>query len=329
LQVEHRQWVCENPSENHLAVGYQIQPFDAPNLITIPYLVEASTQYDRIVDFQNFNLGLPAEDKDNGLTLEDIERCKVNLLTSPFTTHVLGGDMGLLCRVVIGNYLQTGEFLVVHKEQIPIGKFKVRYRELCAQFRCTAKVLDAQPYVETVMSLQEEDPNLYGAVFVRKEKLEVYDISTREENEEAGKTALRQVSINRNKALDLLMDDIRYQDATGINKPMIRVNASETEGAGGVPWKVFTDQLTDMKRMKKLTDSNDFENVWVKSDAKNDHFHFGLLYAWVAAKLRATVVGGIEPGMMGVSTFKHKTKEDSTVFGGAQAGRRGTGLRRD
>lgn len=326
LQIEHREWVCENPSEKFLAVGYQIQPFDAPNLISIPYLIECSTQYDRIVDFQNFNLGLPAEDKDNGLTKEDIERTRVNLVNSPFTTHVLGADMGLTCRLMIGNYLPTGELLVVHKEQIPIGKFKERYRQLCTQFRVTAKVLDVQPYVETVMSLQEEDPNLYGAIFVRKEKLELYDTATREENEEQGKTGIRQVSINRNKALDLLMEDIRHQDTAGVNKPLILINGAEGESAGGTPWKVIIDQLTDMKRMKKLTDTNDFENVWVKSDAKNDHFHFALLYTWIAAKLRGTVVGAFDSSMIGVSTFKHTPKGEETLFGGVTPPR-GTGMR--
>lgn len=318
LQPEHREWVCENPGENFLAVGYQIQPFDAPNLISVPYLIEASTQYDRIVDFQNFNLGLPAEDRENGLTPQDIERCGVTMLSSPFSTHVLGADMGLLCRVMIGNYTNEGEFLVVHYEEVPIGKFKVRYRELCAQFRCTIKVLDSQPYVETVMGLQEEDPNLFGAIFVKKNSLEIYSTVTREENEEAGKMALRQVQVDRNKALDLLMDDIRNEA-----KPLIRIKKSE-----GWDDRVVR-QLTDMKRTRKLTEDSEFINVWTKSDEKNDHYHFALLYAWLAAKLRATAVGTFDSSMIGVSSFKVRPDVHSrTGFGGIEIAKRGTGMRR-
>lgn len=305
LQPKHREWVCENPTENYLAVGYQVQPFDAPNLISVPYLVEASTQYDRRVDFDNFNLGKPAEDKDNGLTADDIERCGVTLVQSPFTTHVMGGDMGLLCRVFIGNVTNEGQFLVVHKEEIPIGKFRARYRELCAQYRVTVKVLDSQPYVETVMSLQEEDPNLYGAFFVKKNNLELYAAHTREENEEEGRTAMRTVNIDRNKVLDLIMDDIRHEGG-----PLILIKKDDE-------WKKVVQQLTDMKRVKKLTDDNDFVNVWVKSDDKNDHFHFALVYAWIAAKLRGTAVGSFEASLMGVHKFKQKADpNDKTRFGG-------------
>jgi hypothetical protein len=305
LQPEHREWVCENPDQNFLAVGYQIQPFDAPNLIKLHDLIEASTQYDRLVDFQNFNLGIPAEDKDNGLTSADLERAGVTLISSPFSTHVLGADMGLICRVTIGNVTQEGELLAVHYEEVPIGNFKKRYRELCAEYRVTVKVLDSQPYVETVMSLQDEDANLYGAFFVRKEKLELYDTSTREENIEAGKTALRQVNINRNKALDMLMDDIRHEA-----RPLVLIKK-------GPLWDKLVSQCIDMKRVKKLTDDNEFVNVWVKSDDKNDHFHFSLLYLWIAAKLRGTAVGGFESAMMGVSKFKlQPDPQDKTRFGG-------------
>jgi hypothetical protein len=315
LGPAHREWICENPGDNYVAVGYQVQPFDAPSLITLPFLVDASTQYERRVDFDNFNLGKPAEDKDNGLTKDDLERCGVQLLTSPFSTHVLGGDMGLLCRLFIGNITDSGELLLVHVEQVPIQNFKKRYRELCAQYRCTVKVLDSQPYVETVMSLQEEDANLYGAFYVKKEKLELWDTSTREENLEQGKLAMRQVQINKNKALDMLMDDIRNEE-----RPMILIKKTED-------WQKVVDQCTDMKRVKKLTDDNEFINVWVKSDAKNDHFHNALLYTWVAAKLRGMAVGAFEAAMMGVSTFKQRPDaNERTAFGGVQL-HRGTGLR--
>jgi hypothetical protein len=305
LSPAWREWVCENPSESFVAVGYQVQPFDAPALIPIHKLVYSSTQYDRRVDFDNFNLGRPAADKDNGLTKDDLDKCGIQLLTSPFSTHVIGCDMGLRCRLFVANITERGELLIVHVEQIPIQKFKQRYRELCAQYRVTIKVLDSQPYVETVMSLQDEDPNLYGAFYVRRENLELYRTATREENEEQGKTAMRTVYINKNAALDVLMDDIRAEGG-----PRVLIRKDEN-------WEDVKTQCTDMKRVKKLTDDNEFINVWVKSDDKNDHFHNALLYTWVAAKLRATAVGTFEAALMGVSKFKVAPEEAAkTRFGG-------------
>ena len=305
LMPEYREWVVENPNEGFVAAGYQVQPFDAPTLITVPDLVKTSAQYERKADFDNFSLGKPAADTDSGLTKEDMERCAVQLLTSPFSTHVMGGDMGLKCRVFIANVTERGELLIVHAEQIPIQKFKVRYRELCAQYRVTVKVLDTQPYVETIASLQEEDPNLYGAFYVRRENLELYRTSTREENEEQGKLAIRQVQINKNAALDVLMDDIRAEGG-----PRILIKKDEN-------WEDIKAQCTDMKRTRKLTDDNEFINVWVKSEDKNDHYHNAMLYTWVAAKLRATAVGTFEAALMGVSRFKLKPDAQArTRFGG-------------
>jgi hypothetical protein len=289
LLPAHREWVCENIDDKYLATGYQVQPFDAPNIISTPYLVECSTQYKRLTDFVNFGLGKPDEDAESGLQPADLDAAGIQMDRSPFTTHVIGADQGILCRIMIAGMAEDGTMVVVHTEQVPVQHFKKRYRELCVEYRITAKVVDSQPYVETVMALQEDDPNLYGAFFVRREKLELYATHTREENEAEGKTAMRDVQINRNKALDLLMDDIR----TG----GVKIRKDDN-------WSDVKAQCTDMKRVKMLNSENEFVFNWVKSSKKNEHFHMALLYCWIAMKLRGTTVGGFGRGMPGVSTFK-------------------------
>src|SRR5690606_21935143 len=74
LQVEHRAWVCENPTASFVAEGFQVAPFDAPNMITVPYLVRTSTKYKRRADFDNFNLGLPSEDAESSVLKSDVDR---------------------------------------------------------------------------------------------------------------------------------------------------------------------------------------------------------------------------------------------------------------
>lgn len=294
LQPEFREWVCENPTENHLAVGYQVQPFDAPNMISAAYLVESSVQYDRRIDFDNFNLGKPAEDSESGLSEQDLDAVGIQMLKSPFMTHVLGADMGITCRVCIGGVTPQGETIVVHTEEVNVGNFKKRYFELCAEYRVTSKVLDSQPYVETVMSLQEQDAGLFGAFYVRKEKLELYEVSSREENIAAGKTAMRQVQINRNKAFDLLMDGVKSKTF------LIRKDAN---------WDKVKEQCTDMRRTKVLTPDGEFTVVWVKSPDKNDHFHNAMLYMWIASLVRGVDVVTLGMGMSGVSKFKMMSEE--------------------
>lgn len=312
LQPEYREWVCENPDENYTTTGYQVQPFDAPNLISIPYLVESSTKYARRTDFDNFALGRPAEDADSGLQGSDLDAAAIEMDKSPFVTHVIGADQGIMCRVMVAGVTQEGVMIVVHTEQVPVQNFRRRYRELCQEYRVISKVVDSQPYVETVMALQEEDPNLYGAFFVRRDKLELFATHTREENIEEGKTAMRDVQINRNKALDMVMEDVRGG--------MIKIRRDKN-------WEDVKAQCTDMKRIKMLNSESEFVFNWVKSAKKNEHFHMALLYCYIAKLLRGTAqAGGGGSSIFGVSKFKLADKVQRVP--GEKAPDKGTGLQR-
>lgn len=302
LQPENREWVVENSLEKHLAAGYQVQPFDAPNIIEIPYLVRASTSYARWADFVNFNLGLPAEDADSGLTPDDVDRMLVEMESSPLTTHVIGSDMGLICRLFVAGVTTEGQMIIVHTEQIPIGDFRRRYPELARQYRVTAKVLDAQPYVETLLHLQETDRNLFAAYFVTRKGLNVYDTTSREENEKEGKTALRQVSVNKHAALDVLLEGIRSGN----------ILIKKTPDAPDIK-----AQLIASKRAQKVTEDGKI-SLWMKPSNGDDHFHYALLYTWLAAQIRGAVIRGAGVPPL-VTSFKVKQP--------APAPARGTGMR--
>ena len=293
LLPEHREWVCENPDAPYIAAGYKVSPFDAPTIVTPAYLVGASTSYATRAKFDQFNLGQASEDAESGLTREDMDAIGVEMAQSPFNTHVIGCDMGILCRLMVGGVTQTGEVIVVHAEAVPINSFKKRYQDLCRQYRVTAKVLDAQPYVETIMSIQETDMTLFGAFYVRKERLELFDISTREENMEEGKLAMRQVQINKNNAMDMLMEEIRAK----------RFLIRKTE-----LWEDICQQMTDMKRQKVLNANKEFVNQWIKSTQKNDHFHNAALYLFIAVKLRAVTANHSPMQLPGVASFRLKVK---------------------
>jgi hypothetical protein len=100
---------------------------------------------------------------------------------------------------------------VVHREKVPLGNFEARSRELASEFRCVMKVFDSQPYVDLVMRMQKRDPNLYAGVFVTSKKVEVFKAVEQLAVPEEGKMDVRQVQINRNKALDELTGHIKKQ----------------------------------------------------------------------------------------------------------------------
>lgn len=114
LQKEHREMVCENPSENLLGAGYQVTPFDAPNIIQIPYLIAASTKYDRIQDFVNFNLGLAAEDNEATLTRADFDNVFVQADAPEGVVYVMGVDVGNTYHFAIGAVDAWGGIFTVH-----------------------------------------------------------------------------------------------------------------------------------------------------------------------------------------------------------------------
>lgn len=278
LQANHRQWVLENTRDNHEAAGYQISPFDAPNIISLKDLIMASTKYARYADFINFNLGLPAEDRESSLVLDDLNRCFVPGVIPSGYTNVMGIDMGLHCHVMIGFQDYVGTLHTIHTEVVPLAKLEQRKKELQIQYRVRLTVMDSMPYTDMLMRFQAHDTNLYGALYVATKGLETYKIKSNEEDREAGEEELRQVNINRNKTLDAVMETIRS------GQWVCREDENKS---------IILTHLQDMKRIKELSGDNEMGFVWKKSAKGNDHFHHTLLYLWVASRMAGVAQSSI------------------------------------
>jgi hypothetical protein len=292
LQVPHREWVCENPTENFVGAGYQITPFDAPNIIQVPYLVEASTKYDRIQDFVNFNLGLPAEDKEATLTKEDFESVFVRAESTEMSSvHVMGVDVGNVYHFTIGAVDAWGDVFTVHTEQVPMGQARKRYHELRRQYRVVATVMDSMPHAETVMALQEQDVNMYAAVYMRSKSMLTHHVIEKIEEADKGKEFVRQVNINRNRALDGYMEYIRGGH--------LRIRESAEK-------ETILAHHQSMKRVKTYdNDSGEMAYTWQKTDG-NDHYHHSFLYMWIASKIRGVAKSLIVLPTFSVFSFKNK-----------------------
>jgi hypothetical protein len=290
LWPQFREWVCENPTEQHTAAGFAVAPFDAPAMVTVPFLVEKSTKYKRRADFVNFALGLPFEDAKESLTESLLKSLHVTGEAGNFAGYCLGADMGLTCHLLVGLKDSTGQVLVVHFEKCELANFQQRKLELCAQYRILVSVLDAFPYTDTVMQLQHSDQNLFGGVFHSSKNIATFTVTDKPEVPEEGKLAIKQAKINRNLAFDELNGEILRRKVTFLNNPH---------------QEEFISHLLDLKRTQVVNKDGEFENVWVKSEDGRDHFFFALLYLYTAIQLRGTVVPTY-PWTLPVSSFRLK-----------------------
>lgn len=295
LLPEFREWVQENSADNHDAAGYFISPFDAPMVQSISQLIFESTEYKRVSEFVNQGLGLTHQESEDILTKEDLEKSLVYSNLKDSGLYAMGADMGLTCRIVVGRIDHNGILVVVHREKVPLGNFETRARELSSEFRCVMKVFDSQPYVDLVMRMQKRDPNLYAAVFVTSKKFEVFKVYEQEEEPEEGKLDVRQVQVNRNKALDDLVGHVKQQGMA------LQSDTNENED--------FVSECMDMKRVQIVDKDGELTYSWEKSAQGADHYMFALLYLYVAARLRGLATGTYSWPVL-TSSFRHVEKTE-------------------
>jgi hypothetical protein len=295
MEKEHREVVCENPGENFLAAGYQVQPFDAPKIILISDLVKASTKYERRQDFDNFNLGLPAEDSEATLQKTELEAIFIQEDIAGSAAYVMGVDCGATYHFQVDAIDAFGDTFTVWYEQVPMGRAKIRYRELLRQFRVLCTVIDSAPHAETVMGLQQEDQNLFASVYVKSKGIHTHVVVDKEEVEEEGKEFVRQVNVNRSRALDSYMNYLRE------GKRRIRKFDDATKD-------LYIAHHTSMKRVKVYdNESGEMVYSWQKSDGE-DHFHHAGLYAYIAGKIRGVGTPSIQLPTMTMMTMNLRKK---------------------
>lgn len=291
LQKEHRQWVQENPDDDFIGAGYQITPFDAPNVIDAPYLVEASTKYDRIQDFVNFNCGLAAEDNEATLTAADFDNVFYTGEKPGGTVNVMGVDVGNTYHICIAAIDAWGDMHVIHTEQVPMSKARVRYHELRKQFRVVCTVIDSMPHAETVMTLQAQDINLYASVYMKSKSVVTHEVVEKIKEEDKGKEFVRQVNVNRSKAFDGYMEYIREGHLSILE-------SAERE--------TIIDHHMSMKRVKVYdNEGGEMTYSWQKTDGV-DHYHHTFLYCWIAGKIRAVGKSLIMLPSFKIFTFRNK-----------------------
>lgn len=289
LSPANRLWVCENPNDRHIAAGFQVQPFDAPTVVTLRDLIVASTSYASKSKFRQFSLGRPSEDADAGLTEEDLNNASIDCSGTPFQTHVMGIDLGLTCHFMVGGIGADGKLGVVHYERVPLARFRERYWALKAEYRVLLTVSDIQPYTDLIMSMSAEDPNLFGASYVTRNGLELFDVRMKEDDPDKAELGVRQVHVNRNAGFDQILADFRDGN--------IWVRKCSD-------WELLKAHLQDMKRASATLRNGEFASQWQKSSKGNDHYHHALQYLRIASRMRGVVQNPTLGYLLPVTKFK-------------------------
>lgn len=287
LSPEHRQWVLVNPDDTFIASGYKISPFECPSIITPASLVKSSVDYARYSDFENQRLGISSEDKESSLALAELEAAIISTYPGGGYSFVMGIDLGMTCWVTVAAVLPGNLMIVVHTEGVPLYDLKRRRAELARQYRVRMTVSDANPYTETVYQMQQEDVNLFGAIYVRSKSIELFKVQDKEEDEEKGIQTLKQVNIVRDKVFDLLMMQLR----AGL---ILKVSDANDE-----TWKAH---LLDQKRVKEFS-GEELVTVWRKTSGE-DHLHHSLLYARVASLMLGVASGSFAGWPVVLGRFK-------------------------
>lgn len=286
LSAEHRNWVCENPDDKFISVGYRVSPFDCPHNITAADLVAASVRYARRQDFFNQRIGLPMEDSESSLSMSELQQNIISDASYSRLTCVMGLDMGNTCYATIAAVLPDGVLVILHTEGIPMHTVVERRKQLERKYNVRMTVVDLNPFGETVWRMQQDSPNVFAGVYTRSKSVELFKVRDQQADAEQAKVAVRQVNISRDRVFDLIMMLLR-------NKLILKVSDDMD-----VTW---AQHLTDQKRVREF-DNDELVFVWRKTSG-NDHLHHSLLYALIASKMIG-VASGCRVALPLVSSFK-------------------------
>lgn len=291
LRTENLEWVTENIQDNYEAHTYYVTPVTACGLLTPAYMVRTSTEFNTRAEWLNQVLGETADDTNEQITEEDLNRALVQADLNSSQVHVLGADMGLMCAVTIGRMTQEGLLLVVHREKVPIGQFEARRLELIRQFRVIVSVHDIYPYTPNITAICDYDPNAWGCMFSSAKTPELFTLQRKEEDFEEGKLNLNLVKSNRTAGLDALQELIKK------GKLLVSKKGTGEDDE-------FKAHVLSLKRTQ-IFQKDELVYAWVKSDG-NDHFFFSTLYLFLATKLVGTTSARDWGDLAIVSKFKLK-----------------------
>lgn len=317
LQPEFREWVCENPLDNLSARGYYVTPFSVPNVVSFAQIVKESTKF-TWPEFCNQTLGETSQETSATLTAEDVLACRYTQgQLAGGELHCMGVDLGSICHFTVGRMTLAGELLVVYRERCTVTQLRETRLRLMQNYRVLTSVFDWQPYTDTVLDLQKNDPNLYAALYsnAHTQGTATFTVKSAEENTREGKLPLTEVRLSRDLHFDELMN-------------MFKQRKVVWQAQGEIDDALFVAQMTDMKRTLIFDKFNDGRYTWVKKPNDQDHYHHSVGYLYTACRLMPTATGDVSfYHVPVVHRIKIANRQETEVFGSVTSltglGRRG------
>lgn len=292
LRESERNWVVENPDDAFFDSGYRVSPFDNPESVRPSDLVKASVTFTRPQDFVNQRLGLPMEDSETSLALEELDRAIISEYPGGGHSYVIGLDMGNVCWCTVGAVFPDNSIVLVKVEPIPLHKLVSRVKELFTQYRARMLVVDRGPMTEAVYQVQQAIRNSFAAVFVQSKNIDLFRITDREADPDKGVEDMRQVNISKDLVMDLMMSMVR----TGHIKKVSDEND-----------RVWQEHMMDNKRIKAFK-NGEMVYTWVKTTGE-DHAAMALVYLIVASRILGVAAGSTVPLPL-LSTFRVKPEAE-------------------
>jgi hypothetical protein len=118
LAPDHREWVCENPTENFDADGFQVTPFDAPFIVTPADLIRSSVAYTNVATSTTSAWACRSSHRSPCSHRTKSGASSRSSAWKGLSRHVMGVDLGKICHIVVGAVAYDGSMQVVHCERV-------------------------------------------------------------------------------------------------------------------------------------------------------------------------------------------------------------------
>lgn len=302
---KRRHWVPKYP-ENIIS-GYQIHPWDVPNVNSIPSIMMQMPGYEVLSDFYNFTIGIPWVDNENSFNLERLES------TTPCDWiddgsgggFVMGVDIGKTSHITVGRRNVDGTEEVNYLERYTVaGDNEALYNrivEVAKLFKVQCTVIDAAPDFTTALEVIKKLPlgTVYACEYTRNRSktLEAIQLPTNPEDETEFVAKVYRTGT--------LQDFLRAHNAGRIR--YFPKNTSPVTRAE------FTELFSHLKNTKKLRITNAEGHVEERFvNTGDDHYTHSINYMRIAGKIAGI---GLSIGFSFkpcVSKFKTKTKSTTT-----------------
>ncbi len=281
---EKRQWIHARP--DHPRHGYQVFPYDAPLISSVPYILSQLEKYKRKADWVNFKVGLPYEDAETSILVEALNRAfSIPLVTPQIgagTGCVLGMDVGKTCHIMVGKRVSPARMEVIHTETIrqrilPNGDNSAvsRVLDLLDYFGCSKAVVDAGPDFSIALALIEAAVfgQVYANYYTRNAPSDLSNLKI-DQAEQILKT---------------------YRTGT-LDHTVKEVNTGRVYFCRSAEQEIVSEQLRALKRVSKPgIDGADLVQ-WVSTG--QDHYGHALNYLMIADELNANELAGNTLGIL-------------------------------